>query len=315
MIKERRLLEKIFLANSSLPQRVVIPPGDDLAAVNWQEQTVLVGVDQIADGVHFNLADTSLDKVSRKAITRNLSDVAAMAALPVGTLVAACLPRDFGQTRSDELVGHLRRIAATYECPLIGGDVAVWDQGLLLTVTVLAEPAGIDPVTRCGAQVGDVICVTGQLGGSTVEVEGHTHHLDFEPRLTLARRLAANARTRPHCMIDLSDGLGVDVAHLCRASGVGAELRADRLPLSDAAHVMSRRDQAPPWRHGLADGEDYELCFTVSARQAEQALPTRIEGTPITQVGLITSADTDAPVTVKLPDGSLEPVGDLGWEH
>ncbi len=315
MIKERELLAKIFLANRSLPERVTIKPGDDLAAVRWQGETVLIGVDQIADGVHFELAETPLEKVCRKAVTRNLSDVAAMAASPVGTVAAACLPRGFGRSRSDELVDHLREVAAAYDCPLIGGDVAVWDQGLLLTVTILAETSGIEPLTRTGAQVGDAVCVTGRLGGSMIEFEGQTHHLDFEPRIAIARQLAANGDTRPHCMIDLSDGLGVDVGHLCRASGVSAELWVDRLPVSDAAREMSRRDKVEPWRHALGDGEDYELCFTVSARQMQRALPSQIDDTPITQVGRITPADTVAPVKIKMPDGSLETVGDAGWEH
>lgn len=315
MIKERELLEKIFRANPLLPDRVTIKPGDDMAAVRWHGETVLIGVDQIADGIHFNLAETPLEKVSRKAVTRNLSDVAAMAAIPVGAVATACLPRNFGRTRSDELVEHLRRVSAKYDCPLIGGDVAVWDQGLLLTVTMLAEPSGIEPLTRSGAKVGDDIYVTGRLGGSMCEFEGRIHHLDFEPRIALSRRLAGNAETRPHCMIDLSDGLDIDVGHLCRASGVGAELWADHLPVSDAASAMSRHDNVKPWRHALADGEDYELCFTLSPRQRQRVLVDFVDGIPITHVGRITSADDARLVRVKLPDGTFETAGESGWEH
>src|SRR5690606_30452530 len=122
-------------------------------------------------------------KVARKAITRNLSDVAAMAARPSGAVVAASLPRDFGEARANELFDHMRKTAEAFGCPLFGGDLAMWDHPLLLSVTVLAEPAETAPVLRSGAKVGDIIYVTGQLGGSLQNVAGRCHHLDFEPRL------------------------------------------------------------------------------------------------------------------------------------
>ncbi len=325
MMREFDLLRHVYGANDTLPTAVTIPPGDDMGALRLpmdqpraHEGQVLVTVDQIADGVHVDLATTPLEKVARKAITRNLSDVAAMAALPMGAVVAVCLPRDFGSDRATALFDHLRTVANDFGCPLIGGDISMWDHPLLMSVTVLATPGGIEPVLRRGARPGDVVCVTGHLGGSLVAVDGYTHHLDFEPRLNLARKLAGDANLRPHCMIDLSDGLARDLGHLCAAAadgGLSALIWADKLPISRAAYLAAHADQAPPWRHALADGEDYELCFTLSPHQAQTALPAEIDGVTITQVGIITDPDNKPGVSIQMPNGDIVPAGDSGWEH
>lgn len=322
-MREWELLSYVYRSNPSLGGggRVTIPPGDDMGAITVGGSAasgasggggVLVTVDQVADGVHVDLATTPIDKIGRKAITRNLSDVAAMAARPIGAVAAASLPRDLGEARATQLFDAMRATAESFDCPLFGGDVSMWDGPLLLTVTILAEPDGIEPVLRRGARVGDAIYVTGQLGGSLETVAGYTHHLDFEPRLDAARQLAGNPATRPHCMIDLSDGLAGDLRHLCDAGNVSARLFADKLPLSPGAHQAAQRSGEPPWRHAVGDGEDYELLFTA----APDAMPPQVAGVPITAIGVITAATDDRPqVALHLPDGGRIDLADLGWEH
>jgi thiamine-monophosphate kinase len=279
------------------------------------EAEVLVTVDQIADGVHFRLADTPIGKIGRKAVTRNLSDVAAMGALPVGAVAAACLPRGWGEDRATALFDALRTTAAAYDCPLFGGDVAMWDNPLLISVTVLARTGGVPALLRRGALAGDAICVTGELGGSLEPWEGRLKHLDFEPRLRVARLLASDRFFRPHAMIDISDGLGRDLGHICRASGVAAELRAAALPISPAAIALAERTGLQPWQHALADGEDYELCFAVAP---DAPLPTEIDGVAITKIGVVTAAPAEARkplVFIRTPEDVLQPVDGGGWEH
>ena len=137
-MRERDLLKHIYAANAGLPADVGIPPGDDMGAVSVGGQQVLVTVDQVADGVHVDLANTPIEKTGRKAITRSLSDVAAMAAVPVGAVAAASLKRDFGEPRAEALFDAMRQTAQSYQCPLIGGDISVWDGPTILTVTVFA---------------------------------------------------------------------------------------------------------------------------------------------------------------------------------
>jgi len=316
-MKEFELLNYIYRANDALGPNVTLGPGDDMGAVRIGDTIVLVTVDQVADGVHVDTTATSLQSVGRKAITRSLSDVAAMAAKPLGAVAAASLPRNFHSDDAQQLCDAMRRTAQEYDCPLIGGDVSIWDHPLLLTVTVFAEPGTIQPVTRAGAQVGDVVCVTGRLGGSLETVDGRTHHLDFEPRIDLARKLAGDPATRPNCMIDLSDGLAGDLGHLCRAAGVCAELNAQMIPISPGAVAASEKDNLPTWEHALTDGEDYELCFTIDADRARDDLPDQIDGVPITQVGRIVarSGDDDALVLVRLADGQTQSMTNRGWEH
>ena len=153
-MRECDLLEHIYQANTTLPQTVTIPPGDDMAAVRFCRMSALVTVDQIADGVHFDSAKTPIEKIGRKAITRNLSDVAAMAAMPVGAVVAGCLPRDLGKEQANKLFDTMRCVAESHQCPLIGGDITIWDRPLVLTVTVIASPDGIRPLLRSSATVG-----------------------------------------------------------------------------------------------------------------------------------------------------------------
>lgn len=314
-MRESKLLEHVYRANTALGAEVTIPPGDDLGAVRVGGREVLAGVDQLADGVHFELATTPLAKVGRKAITRCLSDVAAMAALPDGAVVTAALPRDFGEARATELFDAMRATAEQYVCPLIGGDIAMWDQPLLLTVTVFAHCEPNAPVTRGGARPGDAVCVTGRLGGSLVEHEGCTHHLDFEPRIELARALVNDCGLTIRSMIDLSDGLARDLGHICRASNVDAGVTVDRLPTSAAAEMLAEQDKSPAWRHVVGDGEDYELCFTLPAEQAGDKLPAEIGGVPITMIGTVAEARGEGQLLFELPDGTTQPAAGLGWEH
>ena len=314
-MREFDLLQHVFAASRGLPATVTIAPGDDMGAVHVGEAEVLVTVDQIADGVHFRLADTPIGKIGRKAITRNLSDVAAMGALPVGAVAAVCLPRHWGEDNAEALFDALRATAAAYACPLFGGDIAMWDNPLLISVTVLARTGGVPALLRRGARVGDAVCVTGQLGGSLEPCAGRLQHLDFEPRLGVARWLACAPRCRPHAMIDISDGLGRDLGHICRASGVAAELDGRALPGSPAAMALAQRTGTQPWRHALADGEDYELCFTVGP---EAPLPAAIDGVAITKVGVVTAAPTDERrplVAIRTPDDSWQAADGGGWEH
>lgn len=311
-MRELDLLQHVYAANASLPAGVTIPPGDDMGAVRAPSGQVLITVDQVAQRVHVDLATASLEQVGRKAITRNLSDVAAMAAQPMAAVVAASLPRDFDTPRVNRLFDAMRQTAGAFACPLVGGDISIWDGPLILTVTILAEPAGVEPVRRSGSQAGDAIYVTGALGGSLETVDGYTHHLDFTPRLALARRLAGDPATRPHAMIDLSDGLARDLTHLCDASGLRAEVLAQQLPLSRGALQAAQRTGQPAWRHAVGDGEDYELLFTASP---DREMPASIEGVPITRIGTMLPAGEPPMVGLRLPDGSMVDLTPLGWEH
>jgi thiamine-monophosphate kinase len=267
--------------------------GDDLAALNWPAgELLLVGVDQVIDGVHFDSKIHSLNQIGRKAINRNLSDCAAMGCLPAAAVAAVALPREFSLNQAKELVEGLRQAGDAFNCPIVGGDTGTWNGKLVMSVTILGRSAGIKPVTRNGAKIGDNIFITGPLGGSILG-----RHLTFEPRVNLGREIAPLVTA----MIDLSDGLSRDLGHICRGSGVGAVIEASLVPIHPDAVELSRRDQISALDHALNDGEDYELLFTSDGNVAQGI-----------RIGQITA---ELGIFLRGSDGITRPLVARGWQH
>jgi len=225
-------------------------------------------------------------------MNRNLSDCAAMACLPAAAVATVALPKGTSLDYAKELYLGLREAADPFECQMIGGDTATWSGKLAVTVTILGRSAGIEPITRGGAKPGDGIYVTGRLGGSILG-----RHMEFHPRIELARDLAQ--RLRLTSMIDISDGLSRDLRQICQQSGVGAIIDADKVPIHDDAMELSRRDRVSPLEHALHDGEDHELLFTCNEPRFPGAIGEIVE---IPLIQLQTKA-------------GFIPLEPRGWEH
>jgi thiamine-monophosphate kinase len=304
-MREFELIESIRRANAGLGTSVTVPPGDDLGMISLAGGvSILSGVDQVVAGVHLPL-DASPEDHGRKVINRSLSDVAAMAAIPVGFILSATLPGDLmvSEGWAERFADAARDAASTHQAPIFGGDVATFggSEGVFVaSATVLAVPdpkMGGRVVLRSGARAGDLVCVSGCFGGS-LKSDGRGHHLEFQPRIDFALALHRSIGPRLTSMIDVSDGLAADAAHLGRESGVGVLLRADDVP---------RRGDATAIR-ALTDGEDYELCFTVSP---DGPVPESLSGVPITRIGIIEEGDG-----MKITDGGVTLVLERdGWEH
>lgn len=307
-VKESDLIAAIVAGNAKLPGHVLVPPGDDMAVLRVAGAELLVAVDQVIDGVHVDLATTPIEKAGRKLVCRNLSDVAAMAAIPVGMVCCVALPGSMAEAQAKRLLEAVRQAGERYGCPLVGGDTGMHDGPLTLSVTVLAEPAGIAPVTRKGAEPGDLLYVTGRLGGTQIEHDDTTKHLEFEPRIELARQLAGDPATRPAAMIDLSDGLARDVLHLTANALVAVE----DLPIAAAAHVAAKASGQPAYRHALGDGEDHELLFAVRPEQAN-AVEAMAQSPPgLFCIGTVT---VDGGLVAVTQAGVPVDLAGLGWEH
>lgn len=279
---------------------VLLPSGDDLAALHWpNNELLLIGADQVLDGVHFDSAIHAPRFIGRKAMNRNLSDCAAMACLPAAAVATVALPRGTQLEYVQELYRGLREAADPFDCPIVGGDTGSWDGKLVVTVTILGRAAGIKPISRAGARAGDAIYVSGRLGGSILG-----RHLTSPPRIHLARELAATGHIT--AMIDLSDGLSRDLRHICEQSGAGAIVDAAAVPIHDDAGELNRRDARPPLHHALHDGEDYELLFAWRSDAANN--PPKDSAT---RIGTITA---DPAIWLNHGD-KREPLQALGWEH
>lgn len=307
-MREFELLEQIFAANDRLRSRfgtlVAIPPGDDMAALRLRGRDLLVAVDQVIAGRHF-VAGTPWRLVGRKAVTRNLSDVAAMAARPLACVAAAALPPGMAEAEIRELYESLRLCAEEHRCPLVGGDTGTLPGSAdpaVISVTVLADlPEGVRrPIARDGARAGDRLYVTGALGGS-FGADGLGKHLTFTPRVDEAIELARALGERLHAMIDLSDGLARDARHLAERSAVRLTIDVERVPCSAGCS----------WRQALGDGEDYELCFAAAG-----PVPAELRGVPVTAVGEFVAADVTSGGRVEVRErGRIVDVAELGWEH
>jgi thiamine-monophosphate kinase len=281
------------------PGFLLVPPGDDLAVLKWPAgELLLVGADQVLDGVHFDSTVHTPRQIGRKAMNRNLSDCAAMACTPAAAVATVAAPRGVGVDYLKELYLGLREAADAFGCVVVGGDTGSWDGKLALSVTILGRSAGVEPVRRSGAKPGDVVCVTGPLGGSLLG-----RHMDFRPRVNEAVSLAALAP--PTAMIDLSDGLSRDLRHVCRESNVGAVVLAAAVPVHEDA-VRVRRDGRTPLDHALHDGEDYELLFTVA--------PSAVDDLP-GFAHVIGAIGPEPGVWLQHPDGRREALEPKGWEH
>lgn len=267
-----------------------VGPGDDCAIITLGDERLLITTDQVLDGVHLDLSKAGPAAAGRKALARNLSDIAAMAALPLCATATVSLPKTFTDEDAKAVYTGMEALAEQFNCPLVGGDIAMWNRPLAVSVTVMGRPEGIEPVLRSGAQVGDAICVTGPLGAAWRT----GRDLTFTPRIAEARQLADECDL--HAMMDISDGLAMDLPRLCKASSVGAEILAEQIPVHAAADLTA----------ALCDGEDYELLFTLPPDQADAA------DLPIIRIGTITEG---AAIMLVAADGSRNPLPAGGWEH
>jgi len=241
--------------------RVLIGPGDDCAALAPGTRPLLVTTDMLMDGTDFLLAEVDPRRIGRKAMAVNLSDIAAMAGVPIAAVVSVALPQITNARKlAEELYLGMREMADRFQVPIVGGDTNSWDGKLVISVTLFGEATERGSVRRNGAKPGDWLYVTGPLGGSILG-----RHLDFMPRI--AEALALHEAVDLDAMIDISDGLSADLHHILEESGCGATLDADAIPIHPDAILRSQSSGRPPLEHALTDGEDFELIFAVSPEQ------------------------------------------------
>ncbi len=292
-----------FAGESDLPEeQFPIGIGDDMAQVRLSENSFLVTTDMLLDGVHFDLSKVSLEQAAYKAMLVSLSDCAAMATIPVAAVAAVAMPKEFGSEELKELHKGIITAGKKYGCELIGGDITKWKESgkFAINVTMFSRPGENKPIVRSGAKVGDVICVTGELGGS---IKGK--HLVFEPRVKEALKLTGLVQV--NSMMDVSDGLSIDLKRICKASKVGAVIEAELIPISQEA-----KKSDVPLRAALNDGEDFELLFTLSVQEYEKLKGKWDKPLSITRIGEVKEGWE---VLIKTADGNVEKLDAKGFDH
>ncbi len=287
--------------------RTVRGIGDDCAQLRLSPGCeLLVTTDMLMEGRHFFLEGAGAEAVGYKALGVNISDIAAMAGVPFAAVTSVALPRGNAVDVAQGLHAGMANLAKRFNVDLVGGDTNAWDGPLVISVTLLGETTPRGAVLRSGARPGDVIFVTGPLGGSLAG-----RHLRPEPRV--AEALALHEMVSLHSLVDISDGLASDLGHILEESGnLGAILDADLIPVHLDAVSESQRDGRTPLEHALHDGEDFELCFTVSPEDATRLLANPPASVHIHRIGEVTS---DRGIRLRDSEGRRSEIEPRGFNH
>ncbi|MDD5757705.1 MAG: thiamine-phosphate kinase [Desulfobulbaceae bacterium] len=280
MISELDVIRRIRQQGTLFDANLLKGVGDDCAVfvTNAVETVSLITTDTLVEGVHFDLNWHPADRLGHKAIAVNLSDIAAMGGTPRFALLSLAAPSNLALETLDLFMQGFMAALAKYNVSLIGGDTVKSDQGLVLSITLIGEMDKQQVVYRSNAKPGDQIWVSGFLGQAAAGLEicrqGHSAlqrnypelvaaHLEPIPEMALGRALANSGLIS--AMIDMSDGLATDLAHVCEESAVGAIVHAERLPLLPSTQQAAKSLGLDPRQLALAGGEDYRLLFTAAA--------------------------------------------------
>lgn len=275
----------------------------------------LVTTDFSLEKVHFKRGWHSPESIGHRCLARGLSDIAAMGGEPLAVFLSLALPRSLPQRWVQGFMRGLLNLAAEFKVSLAGGDTAASPGGVLADIVVLGSVPKAKAILRSGAAPGDRIYVTGELGASATALDllrrgkrlrppDFPRHFYPSPRVAAGRFL--RARGLASAMIDLSDGLSTDLAHLCQESRVGAEIESGAIPV---AGVKSGKTTGAALKFALHGGEDYELLFTAPP---EKKVPPRIAGVAVRQIGVITRGRKIFLLDGKKTRRELLP---QGWEH
>ncbi len=322
---------KVIRARAGGSRALRVGIGDDAAvlavlAVRRGEE-IVVTTDFSLEDVHFRRASHPPEAVGHKCLARGLSDIAAMGARPVAAFLSLAVPRELtqgGRSWTDRFYDGLLALAERGDVPLAGGDLAQSPGGAAADIVVIGAVERGRALLRSGAKAGDVLYVTGMLGGAAAELRSLMHprkrtpaqplprfrgvvsatmehpHFFPEPRIDTGRGLVR--RRLATAAIDISDGLSVDLQHLCEESALSAEVDAGLLPIGAGATLVD----------ALHGGDDYELLFTADARTR---IPRSIAGVPMRRIGRMLRRRAGTPQMMLVQDGRRSELRAEGWQH
>jgi len=306
--------------------------GDDAAVIdNGQLQTV-ISTDMLVEGIHFDLMYSPLKHLGYKSVVVNVSDIYAMNAIPKQITVSLALSNRFSVEALEEFYAGVQAACDKYKVDLVGGDTTSSPKGLYISITAIGQAAADKIVYRNKAKVGDIICVTGDLGaaylglqllerekqlylsnpGVKADLEGQNYlvgrQLKPEARKDIIELFAKNNLV-PTSMIDISDGLASELFHLCTQSKVGAFIEEKGVPIHDDTQLMAIKFKLDPITCALSGGEDYELLFTIAPGDIDKVkfLPD------LYIIGDIVE-EKDG-VKLHTTGGNIHPIKAQGWQH
>ena len=312
-LSEKSLIARIR-SRASGRKGVIIGIGDDCAILRVPTgHETLVTTDFSLEGIHFRREWHPPEVVGHRCLVRGLSDIAAMGGEPIAAFLSLALPKKLPQIWVDRLLAGLLKLARQCNVALAGGDTAESPTGIFADIVVVGSAPKGKAIRRSGARRGDRIYVTGELGGSAATLDrlssGSKLRVDDSPRhFHPVPRLKVGQWLRDHgvasAMIDISDGLSTDLAHICEESGVGAEVHADAIPRARIGRPACKVDLT----FALHGGEDYELLFTAPTGRS---VPDKIAGVPATEIGQIHRGHS----LYLISHGQRTELKPKGWQH
>jgi thiamine-monophosphate kinase len=326
-LSETALISALAREFGPAPSQVIVGIGDDCAAIALSgDECLLWTVDTLLEGVHFDLAYTSLFQLGFKSLAVNVSDIAAMGGVPGHALLSLGWPRDRDRQGALALAAGLAQAAREYGVAVIGGDTVASPAGIMVTISLMGQVPASQMLRRSTARVGDLIFVTGPLGEAATGLKILRQGLDLAPDLK-APLVEAHLLPRPQlaagrllaqeglatALIDTSDGVATDLYHICQASGVGARIPATAVPISPRVQAAAAVLGLDPLHLALTGGEDYLLLFT-SPPETAARLPGAFgaAGLPAPlALGRMVSGDR---VILETPDGEVD-ISGQGYNH
>jgi len=255
---------------------IKISIGDDAAVFQSHPgYWTVITTDVLVEGIHFDLSYTPLESLGWKLMAVNISDIAAMGAIPRTAVISLALPASWTGKQIDELSQGIAACSKQYNCDVIGGDTVRSQGTAFLAATVTGEVEPECCAKRSAAQTGDLICVTGVLGGAKTGLQilstrpprkrgqkAAEHFLTPRPRVQEARLLVKEVGI--NALIDISDGLSAEIHHICTSSNKGCIIKGDKIPVADGLKPLYPKEDKPLFFEALESGEEYELLFTIS---------------------------------------------------
>ncbi|NDB53401.1 MAG: thiamine-phosphate kinase [Chitinophagaceae bacterium] len=322
------LTKNIELQNASS----ILGVGDDAAVIDHFGKQTVVTTDLLVEGVHFDLMYTPLKHLGYKSVIVNLSDIYAMNATPTQIVISIAISSRFSVEAVDELYEGIYAACEKYGVDLVGGDTTSSQKGLIISITAIGEVTPDKFVKRSTAQKGDLVCVSGDIGGAYIgllflerekkiflESPGVQPDLEGEAYV-VGRLLKPEARKdiieffeketiMPTSMMDISDGLSSELLHICKQSQLGCVLYEDKLPIAEATRQAAFKFELDPTACALSGGEDYELLFTIPQADYDKLVLNE----QISVVGYMTEAEQGAHIITK--GGSKHAITAQGWNH
>jgi len=324
------LIDHLTRNNDTRQASTILSVGDDAAVIDHFGKQTVISTDLLLEGIHFDLAYTPLKHLGYKSVIVNISDIYAMNATPTHITLSIGISNRFSLEALDEFYEGVYAACEKYNVDLVGGDTSSSQKGFVVSVTAIGEVTPGQFVKRNGAQLNDLLCVSGDLGGAflgltllerekRIFLENPGIQPDLENQTYLVGRLLkpearkdiieffSDSSIIPTSMMDVSDGLSSEILHICKQSNLGCLIFEDKIPVNDEARQFAYKLELDPTACALSGGEDYELLFTIKQADYDKLVLNE----QISVIGYMTEPDKGSRIQTR--GGSVYPLTAQGW--